>query len=190
MDIRFWSNEEYDKFLAQVTAYDASIDLLKKANTQQDTAHSELVKRVATTETTIKGLQTFDAEVWAKLGRHDTADADFSKRVGSLESTSRSLEEADKGIRSRLDTSEKKYADLLDLYKNLSKQIDGVKASDTANDAYARQSITTLLATCQALSAKADALNTTLQLLAERVTKLETPPVIVSEVPPVEPPTV
>jgi hypothetical protein len=67
MNMYFWSVEERDNFLEQVTGYEARIELLKKANTQQDAAHSELMKRVSSAETLVKDLQTFDAEVWQAL---------------------------------------------------------------------------------------------------------------------------
>jgi hypothetical protein len=185
--IKFWSQEEFDTFLEQVTAYDAHIDLLKKANTQQDVAHSELVKRVSATETLGKGLQQFDAEVWSKLTAHATAADALTKRVGAVEATTRDLIEADKPIRTRLDTSEKKYADLLDLYKNLSKQIDGVKGTDAANDHYARASVAALTERCAALSAANNALQGLIADLTARVVKLETPTPVVPPIPPVVP---
>jgi hypothetical protein len=185
--IKFWSQEEFDTFLEQVTAYDAHIDLLKKANTQQDVAHSELVKRVSATETLGKGLQQFDAEVWKKLTEHATAADALTKRVGAVEATTRDLIEADKPIRTRLDTSEKKYADLLDLYKNLSKQIDGVKGTDAANDHYARASVAALTERCAGLSAANNALQGLIADLTARVVKLETPTPVVPPIPPVVP---
>jgi uncharacterized protein YaaN involved in tellurite resistance len=102
---------------------------------------------------------------------HDKDVADLKSRAGKVEDTNRAQDEVNTGLRTRLTNVEKDIAKHLDLYKNLSKQIDAVNSAVVT----LKDRLDSLHHIWDALGVRIDTNRTSLDVLAARVATLETP---------------